>query len=361
MRNMTIQAFAIAGMLGASTLGAATGEKQAIEPKQLLEKARGAGLKPIPQGKDLAAYQQAQIKQHKLAEAYKPKLTQAQIELGKKLYFDPRLSKSNLISCNTCHNLGLAGADMVPTAIGHKWQSNPSHLNSPTVYNSVFNSVQFWDGRAGDLGHQAQGPIENPVEMAATAKEILDRINSIPAYVEEFKAAYGNNVKIDFKLIADTIALFEMTLVTPSRYDDFLNGNLKALSKGELIGLNTFIDKGCTACHTDINLGGSMQAFSVVKPYTFAKVGGFKGDANGMVKAPSLRNVMETAPYFHNGQYWDIKDAIKEMGAIQLGIDVSDDEAKEIEEFFQALTGKYPAITYPILPASTAATPKPSF
>lgn len=361
MRNITLQTIIIIGMLGAGTLSAATQKKQAIDPKELIQKAKDAGLKPMPQGKELSAYQQAQIKKHKLAAPYKPKLTQTQVELGKKLYFDPRLSKSNLISCNTCHNLGLGGADMVPTAIGHKWQANPSHLNSPSVYNSMFNSVQFWDGRAGDLGHQAQGPIENPVEMAATAKEILARIQSIPAYVDEFKAVYGNNVKIDFKLIADTIALFEMTLVTPSRYDDFLNGNVKALSKEEQAGLNMFIDKGCTACHTDINLGGSMQAFSVVKPYKFAKVGGFKGDANGMVKAPSLRNVLDTAPYFHNGQYWDIKDAIKEMGSIQLGIAISDQEAQTIEKFFQSLNGKYPAVIYPILPASTAATPKPAF
>ncbi|MBR2494372.1 MAG: cytochrome-c peroxidase [Helicobacter sp.] len=347
--------------LGLSIATITANQVESISPKELIEKAKNAGLKPMPQGKELVAYQQDQIKKYKLAAPYKPTLTAAQVELGKKLYFDPRLSKSNLVSCNTCHNLGLGGVDVVPAARGHKWQANPHHLNSPSVYNSMFNSVQFWDGRAGDLGHQAQGPIENPVEMAATAKEIIARIQSIPAYVNEFKAAYGNNVKIDFKLIADTIALFEMTLNTPSRYDDFLKGNVKALSKEEQAGLNMFIDKGCTACHTDINLGGSMQAFAVVKPYKFAEVGGFKGDANGMVKAPSLRNVLDTAPYFHNGQYWDVKDAIKEMGSIQLGITINDKEAQTIEKFFQSLNGKYPAVIYPILPASTTATPKPTF
>ena len=328
-------------------------------PAELIKKAKDSGLQPLPSGKELKDYQMQKIKEGKIAEGYAAKLTPAQIELGKKLYFDPRISKSNLISCNTCHNLGLAGVDLVPAAIGDRWQPNPSHLNSPTVYNSMFNDVQFWDGRSHDLGDQAKGPMENPVEMANKAANIVERITSIPAYVDEFKAAYGNNVKIDFKLIADTIALFEMTLNTPSRYDDFLNGNVKALSKEEQEGLNVFIDSGCTACHTGINLGGSMQAFAVVKPYKFAQVGGFKGDANGMVKVPTLRNVMETMPYFHNGQYWDIKDAIKEMGDIQLGQEISDKDAQKMETFFKALNGKYPTITYPILPASTNKTPKP--
>ncbi len=309
----------------------------------------------------MSSEQQNKINEHKIAEGSSPRLTPAQIELGKKLYFDPRISKSNLISCNTCHNLGLAGVDLVPAAIGHKWQPNGQHLNSPTVYNSMFNDIQFWDGRAHGLGDQAQGPMENPVEMANDKNDIVARITSIPAYVNEFKNAYGNNVKINFELIADTIALFEMTLNTPSRYDDFLNGNVKALSKEEQEGLDKFIDLGCTACHSGINLGGSMQLLGAVKPYKFANVGGFKGDANGMVKVPTLRNVMETMPYFHNGQYWDVKDAIKEMGEIQLGADISDADAKKIETFFNSLTGKFPEVTYPILPASTGKTTKPSF
>ncbi|PAF43804.1 cytochrome-c peroxidase [Helicobacter sp. 11S03491-1] len=329
--------------------------------QELIQKAKNSGLQPIPSGKALAAYQLQKAKDTDLATGYNPKMTQAQIELGKKLYFDPRISSSNLISCNTCHNLALGGVDVVPVAIGEKWQPNPHHLNSPTVYNSVFNSVQFWDGRAFHLGDQAQGPIQNPVEMAATPKLVVEKITSIPAYVDEFKKAYGNKVKIDFKLIGDTIAMFEETLVTPSRYDDFLNGNPKALSKQEQEGLNTFIDKGCIACHNGINLGGTMQPFGIVKPYEFANVGDFKGDANGMVKVPTLRNIAETMPYFHNGQYWDVKDAIKEMGAIQLGITINDQEAKKIETFFQSLTGTKPTITYPVLAPVTDKTPKPIF
>lgn len=331
----------------------------ASNPQDVLKKAKESNLKPIPEGKELKAYQLK--KAQELEVGYKPLMTDEQIELGKKLYFDPRISSSNLISCNTCHNLGLGGVDLIPTAIGNKWQPNPSALNSPTVYNSIFNNIQFWDGRSHNLGNQAQGPIQNPVEMAANPNVVVEKINSIPDYVRDFKKAYGNNVKINFKLISDTIALFEATLITPSRYDDFLRGNIKALSKEEVEGLDLFLEKGCAACHNDINLGGNMQPFGVVKPYKFASIGGFKGDENGMVKVPTLRNIAETMPYFHNGQFWDIKDAIKEMGVIQLGIEINNEEAKKIEVFLNALTGSKPQIIYPILPINSIGTPKPVF
>lgn len=322
----------------------------AASDKELIQKALDSNLKPIPTGKELQEITGLDVNKDKL-----------KIELGKKLYFDPRLSSSNLISCNTCHNLGLGGTDIVPAAIGHKWTMNPHHLNSPTVYNSVFNSSQFWDGRSAHLQDQAKGPIQAAPEMNANPKLVIEKIKSIPEYVIEFKKAYGNDVKIDFDLIANTIAIFEKTLITPSRYDDFLRGNIKALSKDEQEGLDIFIDKGCVACHNDINLGGTLQPFGIVKEYEFAKVGDFKGDKNNMVKTPTLRNIMETMPYFHNGQYWDVKDAIKEMGNIQLGIKISDKEAKKIETFFGSLTGKKPEIIYPMLPAQNVNTPKPTF
>nr|WP_258864918.1 cytochrome-c peroxidase [Helicobacter sp. MIT 14-3879] len=316
---------------------------------ELVKKALDSGLKPIPTGREL----------EKLTGL--DGISKMQIELGKKLYFDPRISSSNLISCNTCHNLGLGGTDNIPAAIGNKWTMNPMLINSPTVYNSVFNSSQFWDGRSAHLKDQAKGPIQSSAEMNANPKIVIEKIISIPEYVIEFKKAYGNNVKIDFDLIADTIATFEKTLVTPSRYDDFLRGNTKALSKDEQEGLNIFIDKGCVACHNDINLGGTMQLLGVVKEYKFANVGGFKGNADGMVKTPTLRNILETMPYFHNGQYWDIKDAIKEMANIQLGDEISDEDSKKIAIFFESLTGKKPDILYPMLPTQTTNTPKPSF
>ncbi|BCZ18119.1 Cytochrome c551 peroxidase [Helicobacter sp. NHP19-003] len=324
----------------------------------LIKKALEAHLVPMPTGKDLDKYLEQRVRE--LGLAYKGAvMTKGQIELGKKLYLDPRISTSYLISCNTCHNLGLAGVDLVSRAVGEGWKPNPHFLNSPTVYNSVFNTVQFWDGRVAHLDEQAKGPISNPVEMNADPKIVEAKINSMPGYVKAFKRAYGNNIKIDLNLITDTIAMFEATLVTPSRYDDFLRGNTKAMSRQEQEGLKVFLDKGCAGCHNGINLGGMMQPFQVAAPYKFANVGDFKGDKNGMVKVPTLRNVLETMPYFHNGQYWDIKDAIKEMGAIQLGITINDEEAQKIATFFNALTGKKPTIIYPDLPVMSASTPKP--
>lgn len=266
--------------------------------------------------------------------------------------------KSGLISCNTCHNLGLGGTDGVAAAIGHRWVANPHHLNSPTVYNSVLNSAQFWDGRAGDLADQAKGPIEAEPEMATPAKLAVEKISSLPEYKEEFKKVYGRS-GVTFDNIADAIANFERTLLTPSRYDAFLNGDDKALTKAEKEGLQLFLDKGCVACHTGVNLGGSMQAFEVAGKYKFANLGDFKGDANGMVKTPTLRNIAETAPYFHNGAIWDLNEAIKEMGSVQLGINITNAEAKKIATFLKSLSGEKPTITYPQFPIATDKTPKP--
>ena len=316
----------------------------------LMKQAKDAGLVAIPA--DKAAVM-------KLIDNPKNKLTPEKIELGKKLYFDPRLSKSGLISCNFCHNLGEGGDDGVGAAIGHGWTANPHHLNSPTVYNAVFAEKQFWDGRSPDLEDQAKGPTLAPPEMAATKEHIEKVVNSMPEYVSEFKKAYGKDAKIDFNAITDTIGLFERTLVTPSRFDDFLNGDEKALTSAEKAGLKTFIETGCASCHTGIAVGGGMQGFALIAPYKYAKVGDFKGDANGMVKTPTLRNITQTAPYFHNGAIWSLKEAIQEMGRIQLGVAVSDADAAKIETFLKALDGRKPKVDYPMLPASTATTPKP--
>lgn len=336
-------ALSLSILLGASSLFA---------NQSLITKAKNAGLEPIPSSKDALM---------KLIDDKKDPITAAKVELGKKLYFDPRLSRSNLISCNTCHNLALGGADGVPAAIGHGWTANPHHLNSPTVYNSVFFKAQFWDGRSPHLADQAQGPVQAGPEMAAPPSLVEERINSIPEYVNEFKTTYGKDVKIDFEKITSTIATFEKTLVTPSRFDKFLEGDSKALTKEEQEGLDIFLSKGCTACHTGIALGGTMQPFQIAQQYKFTNVGDFKGDGNGMVKTPTLRNIAETAPYFHNGQIWALTDAIKEMGSVQLGIEISDGDAAKIETFLKVLSGTKPNITYPQLPASTDKTPKPSF
>jgi len=328
----------ISAILASSVLGAS-----------LIDEAKTAGLKPIPVNVKVL---------NSLTSNPNNPTTSAKVELGKMLYFDPRLSKSGLISCNTCHNLALGGSDGMASAIGHKWTSNPHHLSSPTVYNAVFYSQQFWDGRSPHLEDQAQGPIQAGPEMAAPKEFVTGVINSIPQYVTKFQNAYGKEVKITFEKVADTIAVYERTLVTPSHYDAFLNGNTKALTAPEQKGLKTFIDKGCTTCHNDIALGGTMQAFGVVAPYKYMNVGNFKGDKNGMVRVPTLRNITETAPYFHNGQMATLGEAIKEMGRIQLGVDLSDTETNEIETFLKSLEGKKPNVIYPMLPASTSKTPK---
>ena len=312
----------------------------AIGDAELLKLAKDSGLKPIPK-KDYPA----------------SKLTATQ-ELGKKLFFEPRLSKSGLISCNTCHNLAFGGADGVSAAIGHKWTANPHHLNSPTVYNSVLNAVQFWDGRSPHLADQAQGPIQAGPEMAAPKELVVARVTTMPAYVSEFKKAYGKDIKITFEKITDTIAEYEKTLITPSKFDKFMDGDTKALTKAQKAGLKLFIDKGCTACHNDVGIGGTMQPFQIHAKYSYAK-GDFVGNKDGMVKTPTLRNIEETAPYFHNGNVWSLKDTIKEMGSTQLGLAINDKEASSIEEFLKSLTGKKPNITYPMLPVISDKTPRP--
>ena len=333
----------------------------------LEEKAKKNGLLPIPNN---------QIELLKMIDP-QGRLTPARIELGKQLFFEPRLSKSSLISCNWCHNLGLGGVDGVAKAIGHQWTGNPMHLNSPTVYNAVFSNRQFWDGRSPSLEDQAEGPIQAGPEMAAPKKLVVERINSIPEYVSSFKKAYGKDVKINFKKIASTIALFERTLVTPSAYDDFLNGNKDALNEKEKEGLEIFIDKGCVTCHNGVALGGGMQPFELRNKYKHRKIGGFSGNGDKMIKVPTLRNITETAPYFHNGMIWSLKEAIKEMSNVQVGfhaekqgngkisvdiqpIDLNEKEIEKIILFFNTLEGRKPKLNYPQLPKSRRDTPRPS-
>jgi len=327
-------------LLATSMLLATSLEKEALN----------AGLKAIPTNKTELL---------KLIQIPNDTITDAKVVLGKQLYFDPRLSKSGYISCNTCHNLSEGGDDGLEAALGHKWTTNPHNLNSPTVYNSVFNKKQFWDGRSPTLEDQAQGPMQAAPEMAATKDHVVATVTSMPEYLEEFKKAYGKNVKVSFEKIADTIAIFERTLVTPSAYDDFMNGDKNALNSAQKDGLKEFIKVGCVSCHNGVGIGGGMNILNVTATYKFMNVGDFKGDKNGMVRVPTLRNITQTAPYFHNGQIWNLQDAIKEMARIQLGTTLSNKQASSIEEFLKALNGRKPKIIMPQLPASTDSTPKP--
>ncbi len=286
------------------------------------------------------------------------------VELGKKLFFDPRLSKSGFISCNSCHNLSMGGSDNLKTSIGHNWQKGP--INAPTVLNSSLNLAQFWDGRAKDLKAQAGGPIANPGEMAYTHELAVETLQSIPGYVAEFKKAFGSD-KVDIDKVTKAIAAFEETLVTPnSRFDKWLKGDKKALSADELAGYKLFKDSGCVACHNGQAVGGnSFQKMGVVAPYKASspaegRVAVTGKDADRFnFKVPTLRNVELTYPYFHDGEAATLEQAVDVMGRLQLGKKFSDDENAKIVAFLKTLTGDQPKFQLPVLPPSSNATPRP--
>ena len=288
----------------------------------------------------------------------------AQVELGKKLYFDPRLSKSGFISCNSCHNLSMGGTDNLRTSIGHNWQEGP--INAPTVLNSSMNLAQFWDGRAADLKAQAGGPIANPGEMAFTHTLAIDVLESIPQYVTEFKQVFGS-AEVNIDRVTTAIAEFEKTLVTPnSRFDQWLLGNQDAITAYELEGYHLFKNSGCVACHNGPAVGGnSFQKMGVIEPYkttsTAQGLAGVTGDDADRFrfKVPTLRNVELTYPYFHDGAAQTLTAAVDAMGRLQLGKKFSKDENARIVAFLKTLTGDQPSFALPILPPSTDATPKP--
>ncbi len=285
-------------------------------------------------------------------------------ELGKKLYFDPRLSKSGFISCNSCHNLSMGGSDNLKTSIGHNWQQGP--INSPTVLNSSLNIAQFWDGRAADLKEQAGGPIANPGEMAFTHTLAIDVLQSIPQYVNEFKLVFGKE-KIDIDQVTDSIAEFEKTLVTPnSHFDQWLMGDDNAITQAELEGYQLFKNSGCVACHNGSSLGGtSFQKMGLIEPYQTANSAEGLSAVTGKdadrfkFKVPTLRNVALTYPYFHDGEAQTLTEAVDIMGRLQLGRTFTSDENQKIVAFLYTLTGDQPSFSLPILPPSTPNTPIP--
>ena len=289
----------------------------------------------------------------------------AMVELGKKLYFDPRLSKSGFISCNSCHNLSMGGTDNLKSSIGHNWQQGP--INSPTVLNSSLNVAQFWDGRAADLKEQAGGPIANPGEMAFTHTLAVDVLESIPAYVTEFKMVFGSD-DINIDEITDAIAEFEKTLVTPnSRFDRWLLGDSDAITAKELAGYQAFKTSGCVACHMGSAVGGtSFQKMGLIAPYeTNNEAQGLAGvtgeDADRFkFKVPTLRNVEMTYPYFHDGEAASLTEAVDIMGKLQLGRNFEPAEIDQIVSFLKTLTGEQPSFALPNLPPSTDKTPKPA-
>lgn len=296
-------------------------------------------------------------------------MTPAMVELGKMLYFEPRLSASWLISCNTCHNLALGGVDLMETSIGHGWQKGPR--NSPTVLNAVFNLAQFWDGRAPDLREQAKGPVQAGVEMNNTPERAVSTLQSIPEYVERFQAAFPDESDpVTFENMAVAIEAFEATLLTPnSAFDRFLRGDPAALTDEEREGFTLFTNKGCTSCHQGVNVGGTgyfpfglveRPGADILPPddrgrYTVTQT----ATDEYVFKSPSLRNITLTPPYFHSGKVWDLTQAVQVMGTAQLGTELTDEEVTAIEAYLGSLTGDQPVVEYPILPPHTPGTPLP--
>jgi cytochrome c peroxidase len=287
------------------------------------------------------------------------------VELGKKLYFDPRLSKSGFISCNSCHNLSMGGTDNIKTSIGDRWQQGP--INAPSVLNSSLNVAQFWDGRAADLKAQAGGPIANPGEMAFTHTLAIGVLESIPTYQREFKTVFGKE-KIDIDQVTAAIAEFEKTLVTPnSRFDQWLLGKKDALNANELAGYQLFKTSGCVACHNGPAAGGnSFQKMGIVAPYKASSPAEGRSAVTGKdadrfsFKVPTLRNVELTYPYFHDGAANTLTEAVDVMGRLQLGKKFTQDENAKIVAFLKTLTGDQPNFTLPILPPSSDTTPRPT-
>jgi len=290
----------------------------------------------------------------------------AKVALGRDLYFDPRLSKNQDIACNSCHRLDRFGVDGEPTSPGHKGQRGAR--NSPTVLNAAIQFVQFWDGRAADVEAQAKGPVLNPVEMAmADAQAVEGVLRSIPGYAPMFASAFpGQAQPITFDNMALAIAAFERRLMTPSPFDDYLAGDDGALTAEQKKGLDTFISVGCITCHNGPGVGGGMfQKLGLVVPYPTKDAGRFDVTHNeadrGFFKVPSLRNVVKTGPWFHDGSIKSLPEAVRLMAHHQLGRELTDEQVSSIVSFLGSLVGRVPAdlAAPPTLPKSGPTTPKP--
>ncbi len=294
-------------------------------------------------------------------------VTDAKVKLGKILYYDPRLSVNQQISCNTCHPLDAYGAQSKSVSIGFRNQKG--NRNAPTVYNAAGHFVQFWDGRAPTVEEQAKGPITNPVEMAMPSNAAaVQVIKSMPEYVELFQTAFPNDKDpVTYNNMAMAIGAFERGLVTPSRWDAFLEGTQPALSDAEKSGFNTFAAVGCQWCHYGPYVGGSVyQTLGVMKPWPNQTDQGryliTKDEMDKMVfKVPSLRNIKKTGPYFHDGSVATLDLAIRNMAVHQRGVTLTDAQVKSIKTWMESLTGQIPMsyIEPPKLPKSTSQTPPP--
>ena len=266
-------------------------------------------------------------------------------ELGEKLFFDTRLSSDNSISCATCHDIFSGGDDGQKNSFGV--EGAKGEINAPTVLNATFNFVQFWDGRVNSLEEQASGPIHNPIEMKSNFSEVLEKLSQDKEYVERFNKVYIDGMSGEN--IVNAIAEFERTLITPNgRFDKFLFGDNSAITESEKYGFELFKSYGCISCHNGVNIGGNLyQKIGVVKKYysdkniNFGRYNITKNENDKFYfKVPTLRNIVQTGPYFHDGSVTSLVEAVKIMFEYQLGIEPKDDDVKKIIEFLGSLNGK---------------------
>jgi cytochrome c peroxidase len=274
--------------------------------------------------------------------------TPQRIALGERLFFEKRLSINDSQACASCHRLedGFAGVDNLATSPGARGEMGTR--NTPTVLNAGWQDAQFWDGRAEDLVEQAGQPILNPIEMGMPdEKAVVDKIRGIDEYRDGFAEAFpGAEPAITYQNIAEAIAAFERTLITPGRFDDFLNGDVDALSEAEQQGLQTYLKLDCNSCHDGILLGGeTYEPLGKEHPYGnqadqgIYELTGLEEDRMFFKVAP-LRNVALTAPYFHDGRIATLEEAVRKMGKLQLDLELSDQQVNDVTAFLRTLTDK---------------------
>jgi cytochrome c peroxidase len=276
-------------------------------------------------------------------------VTPKKVKLGRMLWYEKRMSEDGTVSCNSCHQLSQYGTDHKRVSRGVDDQKGPR--NSPTVYNAAGQIAQFWDGRTEDVEEQARKPVLNPVEMSMPSKNLVeDRLRAIPRYVKLFDEIFPGDGKeaVTFRNMSKAIGAFERRLTTPGRWDVYLAGDTKALTPDEKRGLKTFIETGCTQCHSGPRLGGDkFRKAGLVEPWPNQEDQGRyevteKEEDRMVFKVPMLRNVAKTGPYFHDGSVDQLEEAIRMMAKHQLGKDLSDREVREIETFLKALTSPLP-------------------
>ncbi|NOQ35995.1 MAG: c-type cytochrome [Methylococcaceae bacterium] len=294
--------------------------------------------------------------------------TTEKVELGRMLFHDPRLSSTGTVSCASCHNTMAGGEDNRAGSMGVNGQVGGR--SAPTVWNSAFNDVQFWDGRAKSLEEQAAGPVTNPIEMGMKSwDDVVARLKAIDGYKHAFHKAFGKN-SISKDNATKAIAAYERTLITPnSPYDKYAKGDKSALTEQQVRGMTKAVELGCTSCHSGaaFNGAGTFQKFPVNSngffeaKYSFNDDKGLaevtkKKEDEHLWKVPTLRNIALTAPYFHNGSVKSLDKAVKLMAKLQLGQDLSDEDTADIVAFLDALTGEFPKQKMPTLPATSGTT-----